>query len=383
MKTISKKSTKHDRERKVLLGLVDYYLKTGKPVGSNTLKEVGFADLSSATIRNYFAALETDGYLTQQHASGGRLPTDLAFRLYANEYLEMDNASEHHEELNALRYNESRELSSFLHHAAEKLAVLTKSAVFLSAPRFDEDFIVGMKLVSIDAHRCLCILITDFGMVHPEVMYTKNKLSSFSLKRIESYFYWRLTGQDKPENLDKEEEQIAQEFYNELMVRYIVGYSNFRDEDIYRTGFSILLSHPEFHDPIVLASSLALFENPHGMRLLLKESTTFNKLKFWIGSDLLPYSQDKPNCTVLAIPYHINRQIVGAVGLLGPMRMPYRQHFATLRSFAQSISEALTRNVYKFKITLRQPQKKALDAWKQEEQQLIHQANRLLLENKS
>ena len=74
-----KKSAKYDiGKRKVLIGLVEYFIKTGKPVGSNTLKETGFGDLSSATIRNYFAHLETEGYLTQQHSSGGRIPTNLA-----------------------------------------------------------------------------------------------------------------------------------------------------------------------------------------------------------------------------------------------------------------------------------------------------------------
>ncbi len=86
-KSISlKRIGKQDRERKVLLGLVDYYIKTGKPVGSNTLKEVGFEELSSATIRNYFANLEEEGYLSQSHSSGGRIPTNLAYRTYAHAY---------------------------------------------------------------------------------------------------------------------------------------------------------------------------------------------------------------------------------------------------------------------------------------------------------
>ena len=76
-----KRVGKQDRERKVLLGLVEYYIQTGKPVGSNALKEAGFGDLSSATIRNYFANLEEAGYLTQSHSSGGRIPTFLGYRI--------------------------------------------------------------------------------------------------------------------------------------------------------------------------------------------------------------------------------------------------------------------------------------------------------------
>ena len=57
------KLPKKDREKAILLGLVDLYIKTNKPVGSETLKEHGFNYLSSATIRNYFSRWEKEGFL--------------------------------------------------------------------------------------------------------------------------------------------------------------------------------------------------------------------------------------------------------------------------------------------------------------------------------
>ena len=382
LKPIIKKTGKQDREHKVLIGLVEHYLKTGKPVGSNTLKDVGFADLSSATIRNYFAKLEAEGYLVQQHSSGGRIPTDMAYRIYAAEWLKNSTYVPHElKELKALRYNDSKEIAAYLQQAAEKLTAMTKCAVFLSAPRFDQDYIVGIKLVAIDAYRYLCILITDFGMIHNEVMHTESKLSAFAIKRIESYFQWRLTGLNKPDHLEEAEERIAQEFYKELMLRYIVGYSHFTDNDLYRTGFSTLLEHPEFHDPCRLSNSLALFENAHGMRLLLKECGKLNTLKCWIGEDLLPYSNEKPECAVLAIPYQINQHAVGAIGLLGPTRIPYHKLFEILSSFSKTISNTLTKNVYKFKIAIRQPEKGFIRS--DEEQKLfLEQKKHLMLEDK-
>ena len=107
MKTLKpvtvKRVGKQDRERKVLLGLVEYYIQTGKPVGSNALKESGFGDLSSATIRNYFAHLEETGYLIQSHSSGGRIPTDLAYRIYADENVLVESAAVKSDIFNDLR----------------------------------------------------------------------------------------------------------------------------------------------------------------------------------------------------------------------------------------------------------------------------------------
>lgn len=356
---VAKKSAKQDRERKVLLGLIEYYLKTGKPVGSNTLKETGFGDLSSATIRNYFANLELEGYLIQQHTSGGRVPTNLAYRLYANENLQATHISaETEKNIQSIRNSETKEIASFLPHCADILSKLTSCAVFLSAPRFDQDFVTSLKVVPIDHGRCLCVLITDFGVIQTEMLTTEGKLSAFSAKRIESYFHWRLTGHDKPDNLDIEEEMLAKTFYNELMVRYLVGYTNFTDETLYRSGFSQLLEYPEFRDSTVLTNSLMLFENTHSMRLLLKDCMGHDTLKFWIGDDLAPYGVVSDDCTVLAIPYHINGKPAGAFGLLGPARLPYKKLFALLRAFEDSVSETITRNIFKFKISYRQPEER-------------------------
>lgn len=379
----AKKSSKEERKKQVLFALIEHFLKDGVPVGSNTLRNSGFSTLSPATIRNYFASLEEEGLLTQQHASSGRIPTNSAYRLYANASLESSEVSSQDEAvIQRLKKEGSKEIATYLQNSAEVLSSMTNYAVFLSAPRFDHDFIATLKLIPIDYYRFLCVIITDFGVIQTELLHTERRLSSFAVKRIEEYFHWRLTKRDKPENITEEEEQLGQKFYNELMVRYIVGYSNFTDEEIYRTGFSKLLTYPDFHDATVLANSLALFENAHSMRLLLRECSSQNMLRFWIGSDLSPYSSAIPNCSVLAVPYKINTQTVGAVGILGPTRMPYKALFGILRSFSDTVSEVLTHNVYKFKITYRQPQTGSPYLQK-EEHRLIGQSRLMLLEDKT
>lgn len=382
LEQIKKKSSiKEERQYKVLIALIELFILTGKPVGSNTLREAGLEDLSSATIRNYFASLEELGFLEQQHASGGRTPTEKALRYYAQEMKNTYRVTEL-EDLKWIRQTETKEIAAFLQQSAEALSSHSNCAVFLSAPRFDHDFIVDIKLVPVDTFRFLCVIITDFGVIQTELMHTEEKLSSFGIKRMETYFQWRLGKNEKPENLSQEEELLAHKFYNELIVRYIVGYSNFTDEEVFRTGFSKLLSYPEFNDPVSLASSLSLFENAHSMRLLLRETIKTNQIKFWIGSDLNTYTTTTPYAAVIAIPYRINQQIVGAVGVLCPTRTPYRKLFELIHAFSDCISEALTRNIYKFKINFRQPQE-GTPYLQKEEHRLIGQSRLMLLEDKT
>lgn len=367
MKALAKKSGKIDRERKVLFGLIEYYLKTAKPVGSNTLKDAGFEDLSSATIRNYFANLEKSGYLAQQHSSGGRIPTEKAFRLYAEENLEAEEVRIDEQIFKTLQLKNEHEVAAYLQLAVEKLSLWTNCAVSITAPRFDQDFVVTIKLLPIDHSRCIAVILTDFGVVQTEIIHTDRKLTAFCAGRLESYFHWRLTGQNKPENLDKEEESLANNIYNEIMVRYIVGYSNFSQEEIYQTGFSKLLNYMEFHDPIVLTNSISLFENLESMRKILNECCKSKALKFWIGEDLLPYTTNKPDCAVIAIPFMINKQVVGSVAILGPVRLPYKKIFGQLREFSECLSEALTQSVFKYKISFRQPREETYNLAMQSE----------------
>ena len=71
-----------DRRLKILETVVDEYIRTGEPVGSKTIATMFGNSVSSATIRNDMATLEKLGFLEQPHASAGRVPTYLGYRMY-------------------------------------------------------------------------------------------------------------------------------------------------------------------------------------------------------------------------------------------------------------------------------------------------------------
>lgn len=348
-----KRPGKDERQKLVLLGLVELYLELGKPIGSSTLRENGFDHLSSATIRNYFSKLEEEGFLKQQHSSGGRVPTEAAYKLYAETYLDRPQITE--KEADALRAalsESTREVAIYLQKAAECLAKETRCAVFLSSPRFDQDFILDLKLVEIDAQRVLCVLLTDFGTVRTEMLFAGHKAASIDLKAVEASLQARIcSGAKAP--IRPEEEQLANRFYKEIMLRHIVAYSNFSAEEIYKTGFANLLEYPDFNHAAALASGLALFENEKDLRKLLKTACDQKELSCLFSSDLEGLGTQLHGCCLLTIPYQIHQTIAGAIVILGPNRLPYRRLFGILTQAAEVISETLTRSLYKFKITFR------------------------------
>lgn len=358
---LQKKPSKDEREKLILIGLVELYLKTGKPVGSNTLQENGFSSLSPATLRNYFSKLEEQGLLKQQHSSGGRIPTNLAYRIYADTLAPPYFMNEEEkEQLAKSLVQETREIHAYLQKSADTLSDLSQGAVFLSLPRFDQDFVLDVKLVNIDTHRILCVFVTDFGNILTETLYTDKKLSSFDLKRIEQYFHFKITNLDKP-SLSEDEEKRALSFYNEAMLRQIVNYSNFSSSDLIKTGFSKMLHYPDFNDASSLANGLSLFENTEALRALLAECLQKKELTYRIGDDLTPFSSHATSCTVIATPYLIHQNAVGGIGILCPNRISYKKIFALLTAAGEMIGETLTRSLYKFKISYRAPNSAQLD----------------------
>lgn len=76
-----------ERQKAILKAVIENYIKSAKPVSSWDLTEKHNFRVSSATIRNEFADLEENGYLSQPHTSAGRLPTERAYRFYVRECL--------------------------------------------------------------------------------------------------------------------------------------------------------------------------------------------------------------------------------------------------------------------------------------------------------
>ncbi len=351
---VKKRFHKEDKQKSILFGLIELYIKTNAPIGSNSLRDCGFEHMSSSTIRNYFAELEKKGLVTQQHASGGRIPTAKAFKLYAQFCLETYQVDKKEEKiLQKALDKKNKKITDYLNSSCELLSELTNLSVFLSSPRFDQDFVSNVKLLGLDKNKLLCVIVTDFGIIKTEILYSNHDLNDNLISIIEDFFLWRMNKKQKPKIEDQTIFKLAQHLYNEIMVRYIVGYANFTIEDIYKTGLSNLLSYPEFKDPAILAEGLSIFENMDQMHLIMQQAIKQNSLVFFIADDFEKFNIKIENTALICIPYYIANIAVGAIGILCPIRTFYKKVFAILKTFSQSLSDNLTKTIYKYKITFR------------------------------
>ncbi len=76
------------RSEAILRAIIEEYVATAQPVGSQALVTKYRLGVSPATVRNVMAELEAEGYLDHPHTSAGRLPTDKGYRLYVESITE-------------------------------------------------------------------------------------------------------------------------------------------------------------------------------------------------------------------------------------------------------------------------------------------------------
>src|SRR3712207_7277301 len=74
-----------DRKAAILRAIVEQYVDTSQPVGSQTVTVTTDLGVSAATVRNDMSVLEREGYITQPHTSAGRVPTDRGYRYYVDQ----------------------------------------------------------------------------------------------------------------------------------------------------------------------------------------------------------------------------------------------------------------------------------------------------------
>lgn len=75
------------RQVQILRAVIQEFIETAQPVGSDTIDRKYSIGVSPATIRNEMVQLTKQGYLQKTHSSAGRIPTPMALKLYVNELM--------------------------------------------------------------------------------------------------------------------------------------------------------------------------------------------------------------------------------------------------------------------------------------------------------
>lgn len=159
-----------DRRSAILRLIIDYYIKTGEPLGSKNLCQMLPYSISSATIRNEMAFLSNIGYLEQRHTSGGRVPTKASYRYYIDNLVVPNELSLFEKErINEVLSVNVSDPERLLADAARLLSELTGCAAFYSTIKDPYDCVQGIELIPAGNNKAMIVVLSIGGKIKSSV----------------------------------------------------------------------------------------------------------------------------------------------------------------------------------------------------------------------
>lgn len=175
-----------DRRSDILSLIIDYYIKTGEPLGSKTMCEMLPYQVSSATIRNEMAFLSDMGFLHQRHTSGGRVPTKASYRYYVDNLLSPRELGPYEKQkINEVLSINASDPERLLASASKLLAELTNCASFYNTVKDPYDCVQGVELIPAGNNKAMLVVLSVGGKIKSSVISLNCKLD----EEFKSLFY--------------------------------------------------------------------------------------------------------------------------------------------------------------------------------------------------
>ena len=327
------------RKKRILSAIVESYINTGEPVGSKTLINEAGLKVSSATVRNDMADLTERGYIVQPHTSAGRIPTQLGYRYYVDNALEVKPVSESGREyITGVLSQNADSPEALLQNAANLLSQLTGCIAFSTTPTGDESRIRKISFVPTGAHAAMAVVIVSNGIIKTklfrcEFLITPEILEVFDKALNEVFAGVRLSSINRPFI------QTAAAGFGELsllMPSALMAVKDAselaREVSVYHSGLGRLIGDARAD------SILEFLQNRHDLAATLKRlpqgtAVTIGKENSRVE---LAYS------SVVSSRYQIDGNPSGVLAAIGPLRMDYARMLSVTDCISSCVSGLLS-----------------------------------------
>ncbi|MDO8387560.1 MAG: heat-inducible transcriptional repressor HrcA [Polaromonas sp.] len=333
-----------ERARLLLKALVERYIADGQPVGSRTLSKASGMDLSPATIRNVMSDLEDLGLIVSPHTSAGRIPTARGYRLFVDTMLTMQR-----DQFSAAGALSPPRLApdqpqKVFSNAANILSSLSQFVGVVMAPRRTSVF-RHIEFLRLSEKRFLVIIVSPDGDVQNRVIFTETDYTQTQLIEASNFLNSHYAGmaiEEVRERLQREVEALRGEIASLMQAAVQVSSEAIESRDeVVISGERNLLTVSDFSgDMGNLRKLFDLFEQKAQLMRLLDVSSRAEGVRIYIGgeSQVVPYQE----LSVVTAPYEVDGQVVGTLGVIGPMRMPYEKMIQIVDITAKMVSSALS-----------------------------------------
>jgi heat-inducible transcriptional repressor len=334
-----------ERRQRVLRAVVEEHIATGQPVGSQTLVRTRGFRSSASTLRYELAWLESVGLLGHPHTSAGRVPTERGYRFYAEELLAERPAAEPL----AIDLSEaSREVDDALRATTEALSQVTRLLAVVTAPSVATADIRHVEVLALQPQVVMVLVITGSGAVAKRVFAFEAPVDPGLADWARAFLNETLAGEALTErgvlqrlrgdDLDERErgflaaiEPVFHDLFEAGADRLYVG------------GASRLMSELQAQDQRELGELAAVLEERATMLEHLRSALRGDQVTIRIGEEhAMPALRP---VAMITAGYGLPHRVLGAVSVIGPLRMDYARAIVAVRGAAAALS-AYVEDVY-------------------------------------
>jgi heat-inducible transcriptional repressor len=327
------------RQRMILRGVVEAYIASRQPVGSRTLVERTGLDVSTSTVRNELAELERRGLLTHPHTSAGRVPTERGYRYYADRLLERldPQPGGFPLDLTAAR----NEVDSALQATTEMLSELTRLLALVSAPPLGTATVRHVEVLLLQPQVVMVVVITSTGSVTKRLFRFAEPADPGLVNWAAQYLNDRVAGLelgssllrrrlDEPALGSREASFLAalRPLFEEALAA--------EEQSLYVGGTVGLLEDLHGRELESYHRLLEVLEKRAALLEVLSQALDSRRPFVRVGPELEhPALRD---LSLVGASYGLTTRTLGAVTLLGPVRMDYEKALRSVRAAAHELS---------------------------------------------
>ena len=326
------------RQREILRRVVEEYVGSGQPVGSKHLVERTGLAVSSSTVRYELAELESLGLLTHPHTSAGRVPTNRGYRFYVDTLLAglEPRPGPFMLDLTAVR----SEVEAALQATTEVLAQVTSLLALVSAPPLETTTVRHAEVLLLQPQVVMVVVITSTGGVSKRIATFDGPVDPGLAKWAGEYLNERVAGLQLGTHLlrqrfeDPALSPAERAFLDQLRPAFteLVG----AEQRLFVGGTASLLEDVRADELGAYRRLLEVLEQRAALLEIVGEALDPRRPFVRVGTELdNPALQD---VALVGASYGLAHRTLGAVGLLGPVRMDYEKAIRSVRSAAFELS---------------------------------------------
>jgi heat-inducible transcriptional repressor len=317
-----------DRSRLILEAIIEEHIASAQPIGSKALVRFQGISLSPASVRNVMAELEEHGYLRSPHTSAGRVPTEKAYRYYVDTLLRVNCIDRaRRAQIEQHYHRRGLQMAELLREASRTLSTVAHYTGLVMVPRLQSTVFRRIEFVRLSARQVLAVFITQSGLIQNRLIETGEEYTAGELEQITNYLNRTMSGLSIREAKALILGEMAQEkaLYDRLLQRAFrlseEALAEPGDGEVIIEGTSHLLEQPEFSDLERMKRVFRAFEQKSLLLSLLDRGLQATGARVIIGDET--EFPELAGCSLITANYAGRHGTLGALGVIGPSRMPY------------------------------------------------------------